>query len=289
MHFSLRYSTIFLALLGWSVHGCRAATTEACKSSAIPYPEVFGAEITSLSATKVTNYSLALPQQDMHFAMNVTGLAFCNVSVEYTHPGQGDRINVQIWLPLENWNGRFMGTGGGGYSSGENPAAMTYAVSLGYATVSTDGGHVTNTVDPSSWALKSQGNINWPLLQDFAAISLDDSATIGKAISTSYYGSAPKYSYWNGCSTGGRQGHMMAQRYPTQYDGIMAAAPAINWAKFVAAEYWPQLVMNQLGWNHMPPCRSQAPFVVADLQQAYILPPANLKQSQQLQQQHATA
>lgn len=74
----------------------------ACTAAAIPSPELFGAEITSLSASTVSNYSLSIPQLDAHFALNVTGLDFCNVSVQYTHPGQNDSINVQVWLPLRH-------------------------------------------------------------------------------------------------------------------------------------------------------------------------------------------
>ncbi len=140
-----------------------------------------------------------------------------------------------------------MGIGGAAYATELGVLSLPYAVSLGYSAVATDGGHPSVYFDPSSWALSSPGNVNWFLLQDFAAVALDDAATIGKAVTRAYYGSPPRYSYWNGCSTGGRQGLMMAQRYPTQYDGIIAAAPAINWEKVLVAGYWPQLVMNQLG------------------------------------------
>lgn len=247
----------------------------------IPYPVVFGVEVTNLTATQVIDFSLALPQQDGHFAVNVTGLSFCNVSIQYTHPGQDDSINVQVWLPSTDWNGRFMGTGGGGYSTGENPASLAYAISLGYSAVATDGGHsALLSTDPSTWALKSAGNINWALLQDFAAISLDDAASMGKAVSESFYGTSPKYSYWNGCSTGGRQGLMMAQRYPTQYDGIIAAAPAINWAKFIVAEYWPQFTMNQLGQSRASRFRHQPANDQTNTWQANTLSCASLKLSQ---------
>lgn len=87
--------------------------------------------------------------------------------------------------------------------------------------------------------------MNWFLLQDFASKSLNDMATIGKLVTEIYYGAAPIYSYWNGCSTGGRQGHQLAQTCPTQFNGILATAPAINWAQFVVSEYWPEFVMSQ--------------------------------------------
>jgi pimeloyl-ACP methyl ester carboxylesterase len=84
-------------------------------------------------------------------------------------------------------------------------------------------------------------------LQDFAARSLADMTHLGKAITESYYGKKPEYSYWVGCSTGGRQGVMMAQRYPELYDGIVALSPALNWDVLIPSIYWPQQVMNQLG------------------------------------------
>lgn len=92
-----------------------------------------------------------------------------------------------------------------------------------------------------------------PLLKDFASVALNDAAVVAKDFTREFYGHGPRYSYWNGCSTGGRQGLMLAQRYPTAYDGILANAPAINWPEFIVAEYWPQFVMNQMN-THPPPC-----------------------------------
>jgi len=240
--------TYLLLSFTWALPGeAEGTATYTCTATGIPFPEVFGAEILLLSASSVTNHSVSLGQADAHFPINITGLDFCNVSVQYTHPGQNDRINVQVWLPLRQWNGRFMGTGGGGFATEIGAWSLPYAVSLGYSAVATDGGHLSDIFGHVTWALTSPGNINWALLQDFAAVALDDAATIGKAVTTAYYGSHPKYSYWNGCSTGGRQGMMMAQRYPSQYDGILAGAPAINWSRLTLGAYWAQLVMNQLG------------------------------------------
>lgn len=235
----------FLSALGLSE---ASPSAETCTPAAIPFPDIFGAQIISLAASPVLNYSLSeVPLLDQSASPNVTSLNFCNVSIHYTHPGQHDSINVEVWLPLTGWNGRFVGVGGGGYATGVGPLYLGYPVSRGYAAVNTDGGHLPDPLNASSWALSSPGNVNWALLQDFAAIALDEAATIGKNVTAAYYGSKPKYSYWNGCSTGGRQGLMMAQRYPSQYDGILARSPAINWDRFAVADFWPQLVMNQLG------------------------------------------
>ena len=89
------------------------------------------------------------------------------------------------------------------------------------------------------------GNVNWQALQNFAAVTLDDLPKIGKAVTESFYGTSPKYSYWNGCSTGGRQGMMGAQRYPKNYHGILAMAPVINWNEFLPSEIWAYLAMKK--------------------------------------------
>ncbi|KAH8816966.1 feruloyl esterase B precursor [Xylogone sp. PMI_703] len=211
----------------------------------IPFPDLPGAQILSIKAFPVTNYS-----------NNITGLDFCNVTVTYTHPGEGDNINAYYWLP-PNWNGRFMGNGGGGFATGAIEATLALAAVRGYSAGGTDGGHINDTLNAEPWADVSPGNVNLYLLQDFASVALNDMTIIGKQLSQSFYGTAPSFSYWNGCSTGGRQGLMIAQRYPTAYDGILAGAPAINWAKFIIAEYWPQFTMNQL--NYFPsPCELAA-------------------------------
>lgn len=130
------------------------------------------------------------------------------------------------------------------------------AVNDGYAAASTDGGHAylsEELASPANWALMSPGNLALPLLMDFAAVALSDMTLLGQAITESYYGEKPAYSYWMGCSTGGRQGLMLAQRYPELYDGILALAPAIDFDTLLVAEYWPQQIMNRLG-VYPPPC-----------------------------------
>lgn len=232
-------------------------TLPECASSSFSTPLLFGAEIISLSAEAVFDYSATTRHEDIGAIRTIEGLRFCNVTITYTHPGQDDTINTEIWLPLDGWNNRFMGTGGGGFSAGRNTDAMSAAVERGFSVSSTDAGHTLDMFFAESWALKSPGNINWALLQDFAHIALNDAALLGKDITEQFYGSKPKFSYWNGCSTGGRQGLMMAQRYPDVYDGLLIAAPAINWAKFVPAMFWPQLVMNLLGY-YPPRCELEA-------------------------------
>ena len=252
-----------LLLVSWLLCLTGSATGKqlTCNSD-IPLPEYFGTKVTNLSAKEVHGWEDWAPIWDLSIPFERRPLDFCNVTLTYTHPGLGDNVNVFIWLPLKNWNGNFLGQGGGGWAAGTE-GALAPAVSSGYAGANTDTGHTffgdiyEIGMSAKSWALTSPGNVNWVLLQDFAATGLDDMTHLAKAIVDSFYGKAPKYSYWHGCSTGGRQGLIHAQRYPNNYDGILAAAPAINWASFLVAEFWGQYLMR--AEKYFPPtCEFEA-------------------------------
>lgn len=216
-------------------------TNAACSTSFIAIPSLPGGQILSLTAVAVTNYTSSTAAQ----GSSPLTINFCNVTVLYTHPGWNDTITVQVWLPLTGWNERLQGVGGGGYAGIQGFDSLSQAVADNYSAVGSDLGHAQNALSSASWSLDASGKVNLALLADFASIGLNDASVLGKAISKSFYGHAPKYSYWSGCSTGGRQGLMLAQRYPQAYDGIVSGAPAINWEKFIVAEYWPQFVMQQ--------------------------------------------
>lgn len=142
---------------------------------------------------------------------------------------------VKLYLPLDvaDWNGRFQAMGDGGYAAGNYGGglgdALATPAAAGYSTGWTGGGHAIDNLDPSSWALTPEGHVNHELVANFASRSLHDLAVVGKAISTIYYDREPAYSYFNGCSGGGRQGYMEAQQYPDDFDGILANCPAISW------------------------------------------------------------
>ncbi|KAI1480301.1 tannase and feruloyl esterase [Daldinia eschscholtzii] len=213
-------------------------------------PTIFGAEILSVSASLVTNYSLDIPDGFRFTAPSrkIRDAQFCNVTVTYTHPGYDDKINVESWLPIDNWNGRLQAEGGGGWQAGRfelSYAGMAGAMFDGYASTTTDAG-LWGSPDADPWALKSPGNVDWYTLENFASRCLNDQAIIGKSVVESFYGQPPSYSYWNGCSQGGRQGLMLAQRFPKAYDGIVAGAPAIYWSNNMLNSYWPEHVMRTI-------------------------------------------
>ncbi|KAF3020620.1 hypothetical protein E8E14_011564 [Neopestalotiopsis sp. 37M] len=199
--------------------------------------------------------------QSLNVTVATTGGAasveLCKIFIEYTHPGQNDVVNTWIGLPLDaaDWNSRFQMAGGGGWSAGSESTILT-PVAAGYSSSSTDGGH-TAAQSQADWGLVSLGNTNWPALWDFASVALDEAASLGKLATEIYYGEKPTYSYWNGCSTGGRQGHAMGQKYPDQFDGIVAGSPAINWERFQLQQYWSDFQAKELGASP-PSCALQA-------------------------------
>lgn len=186
-----------------------------------------------------------------HGELNVKDLSFCNVSLTYTHDGHVEPVNTQVYLPLKDaWNGRMVGIGGGGWAAGLmeiSKQEMVGGVSEGYLAVGTNGGGDPFHPSPENWMLHDNGTVNAYLLELFASQALEDAANIGKAVAKSFYGSAPRYSYWQGCSQGGRQGLELAQKFPEAYDGILAVAPALNIPSFLVANYWLPFLMDRSG------------------------------------------
>jgi len=233
----------------------------ACSAAAVPYPTLPGAEFLSLEADLVANYSrnIAIGMYVNHGPVNVTNVSLCNITVSYTHPGESDTVNVQVWLPTDTWNGRLQAIGGAGWQAGLHYAGlmgMAASVGEGYATVSTDAG-LGSEVTPANWGLLGEGKPNLNLLRNLASVSLNDGAVIAKSVTTRFYGEPPKYSYFTGCSQGGRQGLMLAQRYPDAFDGIAAAAPAINWNSMAMQDLYPSFLMDLLG-EYPPSCEFDA-------------------------------
>lgn len=159
---------------------------------------------------------------------------WCRVTLHVSMPPAPDVSTVWVGLPLENWNGRFLGLGGGGYLSGI-PGSLVSPVALGFAVASTDAGR---PFDPAasneqlgelsvdgSFVVDSHGNLNWRAVQNFAYLGVHDMTLVGKAVAIEFYGAVPRYSYFSGCSTGGRQGQAEVQRYPEDYDGVLSGAP----------------------------------------------------------------
>ena len=186
-------------------------------------------DLRKLSLPNTTIESVAIDRSD----------GSCRVTAIVTHPPANDRVKVWIALPMKNWNGRFQGNGGGGFSGG-NPGSLRGPVAQGFAAGATDAGHDGGG---GSFALNASGRLNWQEIRDFGYLGIHDMTVVGKAITRAFYGKPPRYSYFVGSSTGGRQGLMAAQRYPEDYDGIISRCPAVNWQYLIANSIWPQVVM----------------------------------------------
>jgi feruloyl esterase len=174
--------------------------------------------------------------------------AFCRV-VAVTKPA----VRSEVWLPMTTWNGKFQGVGNGGTAGIISYGALATGIRRGYATASTDTGHVSKDSADSSWALGRPD-----LVADFGHRGLHVMTENGKKLTTALYATAPRYSYYVGCSKGGQQGQMEAQRYPADYDGLIAGAPAQNSTRsYLAGHLWPALATERDPESYIPAAKMQ--------------------------------
>jgi len=157
--------------------------------------------------------------------------AFCRVS-GVIKPSADSNIQFEVWMPASGWNGKFQGVGNGGFAGDMGYDQMVDAVAHGYASATTDTGHKAGATD-ATWALHHPEKI-----VDFGHRAIHLTAVNAKALIRAFYGEGPRRSYFSSCSNGGRQALMEAQRYPEDYDGILAGAPANYWTHLLANAAW---------------------------------------------------
>jgi feruloyl esterase len=172
--------------------------------------------------------------------------AFCRVSATLKPTSDSD-IKIEVWLPASGWNGKFLAVGNGGWGGSISYPAMGEALGRGYATSSTDTGH---TGGSGSFALGHPEK-----LIDYAYRSEHEMTLKAKAIIAAYYGDGPKRSYWNGCSAGGKQALKEAQRYPEDFDGIIAGAPAADWTGRASASLRVAQAVHKDEASYIPPAK----------------------------------
>ena len=171
---------------------------------------------------------------------------FCRVAATL-RPSTDSDIKIEVWLPASGWNGKFEANGNGGWTGNIPYAALAIALRRGYATAATDTGHEGGS---GSFALGHPEK-----LIDFAYRAVHEMTVQSKAIIAAYYGNNPKFSYWNGCSSGGKQGLKEAQRFPEDYDGIIAGAPANYWTHLTSAAAWIGQAVNKTESSYIPPTK----------------------------------
>ncbi|MCU1335169.1 MAG: Feruloyl esterase [Bryobacterales bacterium] len=173
--------------------------------------------------------------------------AFCRVAATLT-PSSDSEIKIEVWLPATGWNGNLQSVGNGAWAGSISYPAMATALAAGYATASTDTGHSGG--NPATFIPAHPEKVI-----DFEYRSVHEMTVAAKAIINARYGNDPKYSYWNGCSTGGRQALAEAQRYAADYDGIIAGAAANYVTHLQGAQVWSAAVVHKDEASYIPPAK----------------------------------
>ncbi|PWU03074.1 MAG: tannase/feruloyl esterase family alpha/beta hydrolase [Terriglobia bacterium] len=175
--------------------------------------------------------------------------AFCRVTATL-RPVSDSEIKIEVWLPVSGWNGKLQSVGNGAWAGSISYPALAQALTAGYAAASTDTGHTGN--NPKFVPGHPEKVI------DFAYRSVHEMTIAAKAIVAAYFGNAPARAYFNGCSTGGRQALTEAQRFPSDYDGIVAGAPAYHTTHLQAAQVWTAQATHQQEASYIPPAKYAA-------------------------------
>jgi len=222
-----------------------ASTADAACADLANFP-VTGGKITSAIPVAV-GAPIMLPL--FHIALPAPQ-TFCRVSATLT-PTSDSAILVEVWLPdSAKWNGKFLGSGNGGFGGSlAGPMIdMRKALDKGYATAGDDLGHETTALVPdASWAIGHPEKV-----KDFAYRADHVTAEFGKALTAAYYGKAPSYSYFRGCSNGGHEALMEAQKFPADYDGIIAGAPANQWTHLMTGFLWNERALTATPDSGLP-------------------------------------
>ena len=175
---------------------------------------------------------------------------YCSVHATL-RPTPDSDIKIEVWLPISTWNGKFQAVGNGGWSGAIGHDSLAAALRRGYASASTDTGHQGGS---ASFALGHPEK-----LIDYAWRSEHEMTVKAKAIIAAFYGTAPKLSYWNGCSAGGKQAMKEAQRFPDDFDGIIAGAPALDWVARATLAMWVAQAVHKDEASYIPP--RKFPFI----------------------------
>src|SRR2546422_9553822 len=235
-----RISILLVVMLLAAVPAAAATTCENLASLALPHAKIDSAQMVAAGAFVqpsgrggAVNPFAKLP-------------AFCRVTATLTPTSDSD-IKTEIWLPASGWNGKFQAVGNGGWAATIPYPALAGAVAAGYAGAGTDTGHVGNSAE---FALGHPEK-----LIDIAYRSIHEMTVESKALINAHYGVPAKFSYYNGCSQGGRQGLAAAQTYPEDFNGIVAGAATWDQMRAHGARTALNLLVNKDTDGVIPPAK----------------------------------
>jgi feruloyl esterase len=233
---------MLLVMLGAFSSSARAEGTvcEALTKLNLPHTEVIEATVVMKGGFTPPAGPVGAPAGPMGGgppnAVYATLPSFCRVMATLRPTSDSD-IKIEVWMPTEGWNGRLEAVGNGGYGSNISYQGLAQAVEKGYAATATNTGHEGNG---GGFAVgHPEKFIDW----GYRAVH--EMTVTAKAILAAHYGNGPKYSYWNACSTGGRQGLVAAEYYPNDFDGLAVGDPANPMTRLQANSIWINLALNK--------------------------------------------
>ncbi len=258
-------SAVLLAFTGATVGACSVgeatlapAPGDACAAIA---GTSLGLPYTTFTVAEEVAAPFTPPETFSSRGFVVEDGAFCRVAGTAT-PEEGSEINFEVWLPhADAWNGRFQGIGSGGSAGAIRYPQLAVAVQNGYAAVATDNGHTSTSGFDGSWSLGHPVR-----LIDFGYRAQHEATVAGKAVTRAYYGRDADHAYFVGCSQGGHHALMEAQRFPDDYDGIVAGAPANYWIGLMTGELWSGLATTKDPAQDLP--RAKLPVLGAAVLEA---------------------
>lgn len=233
-------TTILLLVAG----ACSAIAPQTSLTSTGPMLDCAAMASISLPSTNITSATVTDgPLTDSNQTLDVP--TFCRV-IGTIKP----QVNFEVWLPLEGWNGKYQGVGNGGMAGRIRHASLAAALKRGYATAATDTGHKAGPIPfDASWGMGRPD-----LIEDFGHRGLHVTTVAGKKITERFYGRPPEHAYYVGCSKGGQQGLMEVQRYPNDFDGVIAGNPANDWTRFYTGSHlWYSQALLSDPESYIPP------------------------------------
>ncbi|MGC4050121.1 MAG: tannase/feruloyl esterase family alpha/beta hydrolase [Paludibaculum sp.] len=163
-------------------------------------------------------------------------------------PTSDSEIKIEVWLPATGWNGKYLQSGNGGWAGSIPTSTLATFIQRGYAAAGTDDGHSNSAGGgPAGWAVGHPEK-----LIDFGHRALHETGNLAKAVIRAYYEKPPSRNYFFGCSDGGREALMEAQRYPEDFDGIIAGAPANDWSNHFAGFVWNEQALTKSPESAIP-------------------------------------
>ena len=243
MGVSLRFRLITFPLMAaFSMYAAADPACEALTSLTLDHAAIVSAALVEPALLKPRAPALVkLPDMTVPRHCEVKGVA---------NPTSDSEIRFLLWLPpSESWNGKYVQRGSGGWSGSIQPGGLVVPLIRGYAVAATDDGHQSSgPVPDASWAIGHPEK-----LIDFGYRAVHETARLSKAILQAYYAKPQTRAYFSGCSDGGREALMEAERFPEDFDGIIAGAPANQWTHHFAGFVWNEIALEGRPESNLKP------------------------------------